>query len=76
MVINLDPFNHNNYNEATTPQRIDNGDESLNESRESVNDERIKLDELIIKDEDDLDFAVSLFKVLIYYYMYDDDSIK
>lgn len=65
MIINLDPFHHNNYNEVSTPQRFDNGDESLNESRES-NDEPPKLDLYGVKEEDDFDSTVSNLEKKLY----------
>lgn len=60
MVINLDPFHHNNYNDVMIPQRADNdnADESPNDSKESVNDDLFKL---AIKEEDGNVSSSSIF---------------
>lgn len=61
MVINLDPFNHNSYNEGMTPQRVDNTDEFHNDSRELSNDEMENFEGFPVNKEEDLDAVVSIY---------------
>lgn len=60
MVINLDPFNHNSYNEGTTPQRVDNADEFHNDSRDLSNDDMENFEGFPVNKEEDIDAVVSI----------------
>lgn len=61
MVINLDPFSHNSYSDGTTPQRVENADESHNDSRELSNDDMENFEGFPVTKEEDPDAIVSSY---------------